>query len=164
MHFPTYFVVSVKVLWKYIYKTYMCIFDSKKQMQNIFKWNALCWTNTIIFVFIFESNGQFMSYKFVSAQINQLILFSKKTTKNRQVQIWSNLINSDQFWSNLIKSDQNLFLIKFDQIWSNLIRFDLTYIFYFFLKKIFIQWFCSNLKPTGLCCCYFSSGVCLGWD
>ena len=99
-------------------------------MQNIFKWNALCWTNTIIFVFIFESNGQFMSYKFVGAQINQLTLFSKKTTKNRQVQIWSNLINSDQFWSKLIKSDQNLFLIKFDQIWSDLY-------FYIFLKNIY---------------------------
>ena len=137
MHFPTYFVVSVKVLWKYIYKTYMCIFDSKKQMQNIFKWNALCWTNTIIFVFIFESNGQFMSYKFVSAQINQLILFSKKTTKNRQVQIWSNLINSDQFWSKLIKSDQNLFLIKFDQIWSDLY-------FYIFFEKYLSSGFVQN--------------------
>ena len=131
-------------------------------------------TNTVIFVFIFQTNEQFMSYKFVSAQNKQLTLFSKKHktiilfSKNKQktkkIQIWSNLINSDQFWSNLIKSDQNLFLIKFDQIWSNLIRFDLTYIFYFFLKKIFIQWFCSNLKPTGLCCCYFSSGICLGWD
>ena len=109
----------------------------KKQMQNIFKWNALCWTNTIIFVFIFESNGQFMSYKFVSAQINQLILFSKKTTKNRQVQIWSNLINSEQFWSKLIKSDQNLFLIKFDQIWSDLY-------FYIFFEKYLSSGFVQN--------------------
>ena len=117
-------------------------------MQNIFKWNALCWTNTIIFVFIFESNGQFMSYKFVGAQINQLTLFSKKLQKNRQVQIWSNLINSDQFWSNLIKSDQNLFLIKFDQIWSNLIRFDQIwsdlYFLIVFLKKYLSSGFVQN--------------------
>ena len=72
----------------------------------------------------------------------------KKTTKNRQVQIWSNLINSDQFWSNLIKSDQNLFLIKFDQIWSNLIRFDQIwsdlYFLIVFLKKYLSSGFVQN--------------------
>ena len=136
-------------------------------MQNIFKWNALCLTNTIIFVFIFESNGQFMSYKFVSAQINQLILFSKKLQKNRR----TNLIKSDQFWSILIKFDQIWSKLVFDQIWSDLIKFDqiwsdLIWLIFFncFFEKIFIQWFCSKLKPTGLCCCYFSSGICLGWD
>ena len=139
MHFPTYFVVSVKVRWKNIYKTYMCIFDSKKNpMQNIFKWNALCWTNTIIFVFIFESNGQFMSYKFVSAQINQLILFSKKLQKNRQVQIWSILINFDQIWSNLIKTCFWSNLIRFDQIWSDL------YFYIFFWKKYLSSGFVQN--------------------
>ena len=101
-------------------------------MQNIFKWNALCWTNTIIFVFIFESNGQFMSYKFVGAQINQLTLFSKKLQKNRQVQIWSILINFDQIWSNLIKTCFWSNLIRFDQIWSDLIW---LIFFIFFWKK-----------------------------
>ena len=84
-----------------------------------------------------------MSYKFVSTQINQLVLFSKKLTKTtkkyKSDQIWSILINFDQIWSNLIKSDQKLFLIKIDQIWSDLIRFDQIWsdlYFFIFFEKI----------------------------
>ena len=83
-----------------------------------------------------------MSYKFVSTQINQLVLFSKKLTKTikkyKSDQIWSILINFDQIWSNLLKSDQKLFLIKIDQIWSDLIRFDQIWsdlYFFIFWKK-----------------------------
>jgi hypothetical protein len=149
----------------------MCIFDSKKTNAKYFLNEMHCVEQTPLFLFLFfKSNGQFMSYKFVSTQINQLVLFSKKLTKTikkyKSDQIWSILINFDQIWSNLIKSDQKLFLIKIDQIWSDLIRFDQIwsdlYFFIFFEKNI--QWFCSKLKPTGLCCCYFSSGICLGWD
>ena len=94
-----------------------------------------------------------------SYQIWWNLIKNLMTYDEKCIEIWSNLIKSDQIWSNLIKSDQKIWsnLIKSDQIWSNLMKSD--QIWSIFKVATFWEGFWGSKKATFFECLLHPWGV-----